>query len=107
MLSVSTFDFFCQLFQKLGQLLDLNLGLGASSCLPGSILRVVMMGMWSVRGGHSSGMVLHSRTSSLRELDVSMLSGWVKLPVDIVHRVGMSLGSVICKLKFAIASIII
>ena len=107
MLSVSTFEIFYQLFQKLGQLVDLKLGLGASSCLPGSILRVVMMGMWSVHGGHSSGTVFHSRTSSLRELDVSTLSGWVKLLVDMAHRVGMSLGSVICKLKFAIASIII
>ena len=52
-------------------------------------------------------MVQHSRMSSLREQDVSMLSGQVKLLVDMVWRVGMSLGSVICKSKLAIASIII
>jgi len=55
-------------------------------------MRVVMMGIWFVHGGHSSGVVLHSRTSSLRELDVRTLSGQVKLPVAIAQRVGMSVG---------------
>ena len=50
---------------------------------------------------------LHSKMSSLRELEVSMSSGWVKLLVDIACRVGMSLGSVICKSKLAIVSIIV
>src|SRR5882724_1291758 len=94
-------------FRNVGQSVDLKLGLGVSSCLLGSVARVVMMGMWSVCGGHSSGVVLHSRTSSLRELDVRTLSGRVKLPVAIARRVGMSLGSDICKSKCAIGSIII
>ena len=94
-------------FQNVGQSVDLKLGLGVSLCLPGFIARVVMMGIWSVCGGHSSGAVLHSRTSSLRELDVSTLSGWVKLQVAIARRVGMSLGSDICKSKHAIVSNII
>ena len=94
-------------FRNVGQSVDLKLGLGVSSCLLGSIVRVMMMGMWSVHGGHSSGAVLHSKTSLLRELDVRTLSGWVKLLVAITRRVGMSLGSHICKSKFSIASIII
>jgi len=63
--------------------------------------------MWSVCGGHSSGAVLHSRTSLLRELHVRTLSGQVKLLVAIAWRVGISLGSDICKSNHAIALIII
>ena len=90
-------SFFVSSFWNLAQLVDLKLGLGASSCLPGLISRVVMIGMWSDCGGCSSGMVLHSRMCSLRELDASMLSGQVKFPVAIAHRIGMFLGSSICK----------
>jgi len=50
-------SFFVSSFQKSVQLVNLKLGLGVTSCLPGLILRVVMMGMWSVLGGHSSGLV--------------------------------------------------
>ena len=95
---VNTIKLFCQLFLELGQSVDLKFSLSTSSCLPGLISRVMMIGMWSILGGHSSGAVLHSRTCSQRELDASTLSSQMKFLVAIVHRVGMFLGSSICRL---------
>ena len=69
------FSFLFSSSQNLGQSAALKLGLGVSSCL--LRLRVVMMGMWSIFSRCSSGIILHSKTCSCRELDANTLSGWV------------------------------
>jgi len=50
-------SFFVSSFWKSGQSVALKLGLGVVACLPGLISMVVVMGMWSVQGGRSSGIV--------------------------------------------------
>ena len=45
MLFVNVLKFFCELFLEFGPVGQLELGLSISSCLPGFMLRVVMIGM--------------------------------------------------------------